>query len=882
VTHRTLATLQGRESRMRLTWMRRRRSTASGEAPRCSTADAKGRRRRWLAAGAAAGVLTCCAPAAAAHMAAAAVVSGPQYEATIVRTAYGIPHITALDFGSLGYGYGFALASDDICTMADGYVTVEAQRSRYFGPNGSDPSSGSSNIDSDTFWQAVIDRQVIPKLLAIQTGPGAIGLQLRQLISGYVAGYNRYLASVGGAGGISDPTCRGKAWVKPITTLGAYLLIYQTVDQRGQAGTIPGITEAQPPPNTTTAAGRSADIADSSAATPVAPKALSVRTASVVHTPPGANGLPSIQQLRNLGEQLSAASQGSNAIAVGSAGTRDHQHGMLLGNPHYPWSGIDRFYEVQFTIPGTMNVEGATIYGIPLVVIGFTSTMAWSLTVSTTYAMTPYQLTLVPGDPTQYIYDGKPAAMTSETVTVDQTTAAGITQPVKRTLWSTRWGPVTSMVMGHPFPWNTQTAFALADANADNFRILNNFLATDEAGTTAQELSILGKYQGLPWVNMVASDSNGNALYADIGSFPNVTDAEAAACDTALGAVSFQQIGLPILDGSRSACAWATDKDSAVPGIFGPSEEPSLMTKTFVENSNNSYWMANPSHPLTDFPRIMGLTGTDLGLRARSALTMVMQRISGSDGLGPAGFTFQDMKNLMFSDIQYGASLVKSQLVAMCQSFANGMAPTSAGGTISVGDSCSVLAAWDGRENIDSRGAVLFRDFWENTFGIPNGPWSQPFDPTDPLHTPNGLATANSQVQQAFGDALSDLTAAHLPYNVALGTVQYLVRNGNNIPLPGGPGDPDGEFNAIYQDVLNQPGVDPSAGSSYIQDVTWGAGDSCPEAAMLLTYSESDNPTSPHYADQTQLFSHSQWVTADFCQAQVTAHAASTTVLHSP
>ena len=37
---------------------------------------------------------------------------------------------------------------------------------------------------------------------------------------------------------------------------------------------------------------------------------------------------------------------------------------------------------------------------------------------------------------------------------------------------------------------------------------------------------------------------------------------------------------------------------------------------------------------------------------------------------------FADLKDLMYSDIQYGATLVKSQLVAMCRSFPHGLAPT--------------------------------------------------------------------------------------------------------------------------------------------------------------------------------------------------------------
>jgi acyl-homoserine-lactone acylase len=800
-----------------------------------------------------------------------------------VWTADGIPHITAGNFGSLGYGYGFALASTDLCTMANSYITVEGQRSLYFGPGGAAPSGG-SNVDSDIYWQSVIDSRVIPQAMNIKTGPGAIGPQLRQLIRGYVAGYNRYLASVGGKDGVSDPTCRGKAWVKPITTLDAYLLIYQATDQEGLDADLDAIAQANPPASTMAAAGSAAGgttAAQLTAAEHATPAALQARVASAVSTPPGVDGLPSVRQLQDLGERHSQAVQGSNAIAVGSAGTRDHQHGMLLGNPHYPWQGADRFFEVQFTIPGTMNVEGATIVGLPLVVIGFTATMAWSLTVSTAWPFTPYQLTLVRGHPTQYVYNGKPVAMTSQAVTVEEAFAGGTIRKLRHTVWYTRYGPVINGLEGMPLPWTTQTAFALDDANAGSLRLLNHFLATDEARSVAQELSILKKYEGLPFLNTLAADSAGHALYADIMAIPDVTNAEAARCDTALGAQSFQQLGLPVLDGSRPSCAWGTDRDSAVPGILGPAEEPTLRTSDFVENSNDSYWLANPAHPLTGYATIIGGTsppGTDIGLRARSALAMVTGRISGTDGLGPPGFTFQDMKNLMFSDIQYGALLVKPQLVKMCRAFPGGLAPTSTGGTIPVGNACNVLAAWNGREDIGSRGAVLFRVFWDNALASPAGPWSTPFNPASPLSTPSGLDTSSSQVQQAFGDALSTLTAAHIPYNVQLGTAQYVIRNGTKIPLPGGPGDPNGEFNAIYQNLL-QPGSDPSLGSSYIQDVTWTSGDSCPEAATLLTYSQSDNPTSPYYADQTELFSRSKWVTAYFCPNQVAAHAISTVAL---
>ena len=44
---------------------------------------------------------------------------------------------------------------------------------------------------------------------------------------------------------------------------------------------------------------------------------------------------------------------------------------------------------------------------MPLILIGHTFTMAWSHTVSTAFRFTPIQLTLVPGDPTAYLFDGK-------------------------------------------------------------------------------------------------------------------------------------------------------------------------------------------------------------------------------------------------------------------------------------------------------------------------------------------------------------------------------------------------------------------------------------------------------------------------------------------
>ena len=55
------------------------------------------------------------------------------YDVTIRRDAYGVPHIVAADFGSLGYGEGYAFAQDHACTLADQVLQARGERAHYLG-----------------------------------------------------------------------------------------------------------------------------------------------------------------------------------------------------------------------------------------------------------------------------------------------------------------------------------------------------------------------------------------------------------------------------------------------------------------------------------------------------------------------------------------------------------------------------------------------------------------------------------------------------------------------------------------------------------------------------------------------------------------------------
>mgnify|MGYP000364790081 CR=1 FL=1 len=42
----------------------------------------------------------------------------PKYTATVTKTEFGIPHITADSWGSLGFGEAYTAAEDQLCNMA--------------------------------------------------------------------------------------------------------------------------------------------------------------------------------------------------------------------------------------------------------------------------------------------------------------------------------------------------------------------------------------------------------------------------------------------------------------------------------------------------------------------------------------------------------------------------------------------------------------------------------------------------------------------------------------------------------------------------------------------------------------------------------------------
>lgn len=740
-------------------------------------------------------------------------VEEADFAATIRRSAYGVPHIEAEDVGSLAFGMGYASAADTLCELMDRVMTANGERSRYLGPG-----SGNSNVVSDLYHARLIADGTYDGLdLAPGATPGSPSAEARDAVRGYVAGVNRYLADT--PTDQLDSRCSDAPWVRPLTAEEYWRVAVTYLSGQLQ------------------------------------------QAAQVNAAPPAAAAARFAPADADLEETAEPDTVGSNAYAFGADVTGGG--GVLLGNPHYPWAGSLRFYRAHLTIPGELNVVGAALINTPFIGIGHTDRIAWTHTVSTAQRYGFFELQLAPGDPTSYVFDGEVVPMEQIPVSIEIADDEGGTITHAHTFYATPFGNLIESPDG--LPWNEQNAYVFANT-VENTRLVDQYLAMYEADDVGELFDALGDHQATAY-NTTATDADGGTLFTDAGAIPHITDATWAGCATSPTAQAFRAQRQPMLDGWRSECQWGTDDGAVTPGIFGPDSVPSLFRDDYVTQSNDSHWLTNPLEPLEGYPRIFGVERTERSLRTRLGLVQVEERLDGSDGLGEAGVVdLETVQEMLYANRVHGAELVRDDLVAACE----------AAGTVTIGDdevalaeACEVLDAWDLRVDRDSRGAHLFVRWIARIGAIP---WVNGFDATDPVHTPNTLDTSDDRVLEALGRAVRDVEAAGVDLDAPWGEVQTEVRRGQPIPIHGGPGNA-GTFNVISPSG-SLPWTSIASGASWIMAVEFT--DDGPISEGVLTYSQSPDPESPWYADQTQLYSQKGWDPLLFDPADVRQHAHTT------
>jgi acyl-homoserine-lactone acylase len=755
----------------------------------------------------------------------------------IRRTADGIPHILATDWEGLGQGAGLVQAQDAVCTLAEAFVTYEGRRSYFFGPDEqpTDPTMYARvrNLDLDTFVRVFLGAAQLQRFEKAQPP------SLLQLATGFASGYNEYLRTARtDPDALRNHPCLGQPWIRDITRADVSRRMLAVGIAAGYGKFIAEIVNAAPPGEGQAAAAPQISL---------------------------------IQRARNaLGE---SAGLGSNLLAFGRQVTGTD--GVLLGNPHWFWSGPDRFYQMQLTIPGTIDVAGVAFLGIPVVMIGFNNSIAWSHTVSAARRFGLFELQLEPGHLEEYRYDGQVHAIERLTVEVEARAADGTSHTVRRVVYRSHLGPMIDLGRrSGRFRWGAGGhAVAIKDVNEDNYRIFRNFLRWGMAKSLTELAAIHRQEAAVPWVHtMAVGRGDGRVWYADIGPVPDVPDELRKRCTAPLGELfATVDATVPFLDGSRSECAWKADVRARQPGTMPAQEQPSAWRTDYAANMNGSYWPTNIEAPLTGYPLTMGGEREELSLRSRFGHQIAHEIVAlhPHDSLEVGRM----LQQKALDSRAYSAEMFKSAVVSqVCQQPAVEVVRDSLSDRqysparrVDLHEACDVLRSWRDTANPDDAGAVLWNTFWARVRELPEAErYRVPFSPDQPLLTPNTLNVSDPLIGQALGAAVIAISEAGASVTAPVG--KYL--RAGDVPLFGGC-DGGGYFtSACDDDGAYKLASRHFIGNTYLQVVRFDSRG--PHAVTLLAHGEREGGFTGDRLDPgVQRYANKDWLAFTFAEVDI-------------
>ena len=678
----------------------------------------------------------------------------------------------------------------------------------------------------------------------------------RALIEGYTAGYNKYLMETG----VDNlaPRCAGQSWVKPITPIEMTAYMFSTSQFASGANStftqlaflanpaeleeyLPYVGARSNNENQTLAEEQAKTINDQ----------LAVKTKSFK------------------AEKLDLGDLGSNGWGIGGEKTENGK-GIVLANPHFPHTGHLRFYQSHITIPGVMDVMGGALQGFPVQNIGFNQNLALTHTVSKSRRFVVYKLDLAQDNAMKYRVDGETKDISKKTFYVEVNAGGGQSVILSKDYFYSHHGLMIETPPNSGMAWSSTTAFTLRDSAERNVDMIDHWLAMNLATNLEEFQQAFKDYDGIPWVNTLYADDQGNAFYIDKSRVHNLND-------TALGLMRTD----PVLVGTRNQVGF-----DILPGntaLFEPNglnsyeQAAKLLNSDYVQNSNDSYWFTNQQTPLASHSILYGDDSSELSLRTRMGLKLISDSAGDDDK-----FNSTEVEAALLSNRAYLAEAIMSDLLTQCQT--QGTTPVILGGGMSVDISagCTALKDWDMRFNKESSAAHLFREFAYKFSQSTH--FSIPFNAEMAATTPNKLVD-NGSALKALAAAIKNVEASGFSHDTMLGDMQFTEKtmaggsaSGERFPWAGakhqeggfnvfGSAKSDSTMYPIHQytpvmDVettsslrsgLTTDGYHLNYGSSWMFVVNFT--DSGPSARGLLSFSQSSNSVSEHVDDQNRLYS---------------------------
>lgn len=185
---------------------------------------------------------------------------------------------------------------------------------------------------------------------------------------------------------------------------------------------------------------------------------------------------------------------------------------LLASDPHVPFGALSWWYEAHLC-GGSFNVTGATYIGVPTVLFGCNSQVAWGLTNNICSQRDLYQEQTDPAHPGCFLYDGQwePAHERVETIQV----RGGM--PVQKTVRSSRNGPLVDELL--PEPAQGTGPVALRWLGASGCNEITPLLNANRAPDCETFRAALHDWRS-PTFSFVFADTAGAIGYQCVGRIP--------------------------------------------------------------------------------------------------------------------------------------------------------------------------------------------------------------------------------------------------------------------------------------------------------------------------------------------------------------------------
>jgi penicillin amidase len=563
---------------------------------------------------------------------------GLQQTVEVYRDSLGIPHLYAANEHDLFFAQGFVHAQDRFWQMEFWRRIGSGRLSEILGP---------SALEKDRFIRTVGWHRTAQEELETMTG------EERDALQAYADGVNAYVAANRGKLGLefvlldlTGVSFEPEPWT-PLNTLTWTKVMAWDLGDNRKAELLRSHIAAALGSNAV-----SVFYPDYPADYPVI-VAQQVDSASLLAVPDQA-----YQPLAFGG----GPDLGSNNWVIAGSRT-DTGMPYLANDPHLDIQMPSIWYEIGLHCATVgpecrYDVVGASFAGVPGVVIGHNSRIAWGVTNLGPDVQDLFIEKLNPDNPMQYEYQGQWLDM--ELIT-EQIGVAGQDEPVTLLVRQTRHGPIINDVLGGPeddwyYGWQP---LSLAWTALEPARTMQSILLIDRAATWDEFREAL-RYWDAPSQNFVYADVDGNIGYQAPGRIP----IRAAGDGT-----------MPV-PGWSGAYEWTgMIPFDALPTSFNPD-------KGYISTANNAV-VGN------DYPYLL-TKDWDPGYRA-----IRIDEVLSED----SSVTRDEIQLLQGDSLSTWSRQVLPYVLAL-----NPEDPT-------LFQAIGLLRSWDGRATRDSAGAALFESF---------------------------------------------------------------------------------------------------------------------------------------------------------------------------